>query len=152
MPELRRHGSAPTRDALLSGSVPTVRHLNDEATMKIAITSTGKDLDALVDPRFGRAGHFILFDTRDRSFSVLENEQNLNAPQGAGIQAGRTIVESGAEVLITGNCGPKAFDVLSSAGIRVFIGVDGTVREALEAFKNGSLEEAGEANVEGHWV
>ncbi len=120
--------------------------------MKIAITSTGKDLDALVDPRFGRAGHFILFDTRDRSFSVLENEQNLNAPQGAGIQAGRTIVESGAEVLITGNCGPKAFDVLSSAGIRVFIGVDGTVREALEAFKNGSLEEAGEANVEGHWV
>lgn len=120
--------------------------------MKIAITSTGKDLDALVDPRFGRARHFILYETDDESFSVLENSQNLNAPQGAGIQAGRTIAECGAEALITGSCGPKAFDVLSSAGIKVIIGADGTVREALEAFKSGSIEVAGGANVEGHWV
>jgi len=120
--------------------------------MKIAITSTGKDLDALVDPRFGRARHFILYETDDGSFSILENSQNLKAPQGAGIQAGRTIVESGAEVLITGNCGPKAFEVLSSAEIKVFIGADGTVREAIDGFESGDLEEARVANVEGHWV
>ena len=56
--------------------------------MKIVITAKGTALDSEIDPRFGRAQYFILYDTDDHSFSVLDNKQNLGAPQGAGVQTG----------------------------------------------------------------
>ena len=71
--------------------------------MKIAVTSTGKDLSSDIDPRFGRAAYFILINSDTMDSEVLENKQNFNLPQGAGIQAGKTIVESKAIALITGN-------------------------------------------------
>ena len=77
--------------------------------MKIALTTSGKSLDAPVDSRFGRAPGFLLYDLETKTFSVVDNELNLNAPQGAGIQAAETIVRSGARALVTGHCGPKAF-------------------------------------------
>ena len=120
--------------------------------MKIAVTSTGKDLSSDIDPRFGRAAYFILVDTDTMQWDVLENKQHLNLPQGAGIQAGRTIVESKANVLITGNCGPKAFKVLHSAGIRIATGAEGRVIDAVLQYTNGELEYVKTANVEGHWM
>lgn len=120
--------------------------------MKVAVTSSDKDIDAEIDPRFGRAKYFLLVDTETLAFDVVENTQNLDLPQGAGIQAGKNLVESGAGALITGNCGPKAFRVLESAKIDVFVGIKGTVREAVEKFKAGELAAASGANVEGHWV
>jgi predicted Fe-Mo cluster-binding NifX family protein len=120
--------------------------------MKIAITSQGTDLDAAIDPRFGRAENFILVDPETSVFEVIENKQNLNLPQGAGIQAGKTVVDNKAEAVITGNCGPKAFNVLSAAGVKVYIGARGTVRESIECYKNGQLQAASNPNVEGHWV
>ena len=120
--------------------------------MKIAITSQGKDLNAAVDLRFGRAANFILVDSETNAFEVIENKQNLNLPQGAGIQAGKTIVDNKAEAVITGNCGPKAFKVLSAAGVKIYIGAKGTVRESIERYNKGELQEADNPNVEGHWV
>jgi len=120
--------------------------------MKIAITSQGTDLDDAVDPRFGRAVNFILVDPETNAFEVVENKQNLNLPQGAGIQAGKTVVDHNVEAVITGNCGPKAFKVLSAAGVKIFIGAKGTVRESIERYKKGELQAADNPNVEGHWV
>ena len=120
--------------------------------MKVAITATGADLDAKVDPRFGRAALFILYDVEEDSFTTVDNTQNLNAAQGAGIQAGQNIAGSGVSALITGNCGPKAFQVLQSSGIKVYIGAVGTVKEAIEDFKEGRLKTADSPNVEGHWM
>ena len=120
--------------------------------MKVVVTSQGETLDSNVDPRFGRAGKFILIDTETNEFECLDNTQNLNAAQGAGIQAAQTVCGTDAEALVTGNCGPKAFKVLSAANIKVFVGASGTVAEAMEKFKNGELKESAEANVEGHWV
>ena len=120
--------------------------------MKIVITSRGEDLDAEVDPRFGRAQYFILFETDDDSFSVLDNKQNLNAPQGAGIQAAQHIIDAGAAGLITGNCGPKAFQVLSAAGIPVYLEGRGTVKETIETFKAGTMAPSKASNRNGHWV
>ncbi|MFC1889910.1 NifB/NifX family molybdenum-iron cluster-binding protein [Thermodesulfobacteriota bacterium] len=120
--------------------------------MKVAITATGADLEAKVDPRFGRAALFILYDTEGKSFTTVDNTQNLNAAQGAGIQAGQNIVESGVSALITGNCGPKAFQVLKSSGIKVYIGAVGTVKDAIEDFREGRLSMADSPNVEGHWM
>ncbi|MDY6790308.1 MAG: NifB/NifX family molybdenum-iron cluster-binding protein [Thermodesulfobacteriota bacterium] len=120
--------------------------------MRIAVTSTGKDLDANMDPRFGRAAYFIIVNSETMKYETVENSQNLNLPQGAGIQAGKTIIDNKADVLVTGNCGPKAFKVLQSAGVKIFTGAQGSVSDAVLQYKNGELEATGEANVEGHWV
>ena len=120
--------------------------------MKIAVSSSGKDLDAQLDPRFGRSAYFIIVDPEIMAFEVVENQQNLNLPQGAGIQAAKTIVDNKADVLITGHCGPKAFKVLHSAGVIIAIGAKGSVAEAIQQYTNGELEVAQEADVEGHWM
>lgn len=120
--------------------------------MKIAITSGGETLDSKVDPRFGRAAKFILLDTETGTFQAVDNTQNLNAAQGAGIQAAATVSRLGAEVVVTGHCGPKAFRTLQAAGIKVAAGAQGTVAEAVEAFKAGRLKSADSADVEGHWA
>jgi len=120
--------------------------------MKIAVTSGGRDLDASVDSRFGRAACFIIVEPESMAFDVVENIQNLEAAQGAGIQAAQIVADHGAEVVITGNCGPKAFRTLTAAGIQVLCNVTGTVREAVEQYKMGKLKPALEANVEGHWM
>ena len=120
--------------------------------MKIAVTSTGKTLSAQMDLRFGRAAYFLVVDPMSMDFEVVENTQNLNRAQGAGIQAGKTIVDNQVDTLITGNCGPKAFDVLNQAGVKILTGASGTVTEAIDSYRNGELEATNGPNVEGHWV
>ncbi len=119
--------------------------------MKIAITSQGKDLDSQVDPRFGRAAYVLIVDTVDEKVEVLDNSENVNAFKGAGIQAAAMVGDSGAEILLTGFCGPNAFKTLAAAGVKVANDASGTVRDALEAFKKGEVSIADDANVEGHW-
>jgi predicted Fe-Mo cluster-binding NifX family protein len=111
--------------------------------MKVAVTSTGKSLDSTVDPRFGRSAYFLIVDMDSLEFEVVDNSDNMNAFKGAGIQAAATISSKGAEVLLTGFCGPNAFKALKTAGIRV-ANVDGTVREVVQAFKGGALSYADE--------
>lgn len=120
--------------------------------MKICVTTSGTALDAPVDPRFGRAARFLLYDDQDQSWEVLDNEQNLNAEQGAGIQSACTVAAAGAQVLITGHCGPKAYKTLAAAKIQVVHGATGTVRQALADFAAGKLKVAAGADVEGHWA
>ena len=120
--------------------------------MKVAITAQGPDLTSQVDPRFGRAKSFVVLETDTDEFSVHENTQNINAAQGAGIQAGRTVVDLGVEAVVTGNIGPKAFATLQAAKVKVHPGATGTVKEALEKFKAGELPPADGANVQGHWM
>jgi predicted Fe-Mo cluster-binding NifX family protein len=120
--------------------------------MKIAVTSTGRTLESPVDPRFGRAAFFLLVDTDSGEVTAHDNAQNLNAAQGAGIQAAETVSRLGAEVLITGHCGPKAFRTLQAAGIQVVVGPEGTAAEAVEQFKAGKLTATGAADVDSHWA
>ncbi|HOZ47894.1 MAG TPA: NifB/NifX family molybdenum-iron cluster-binding protein [Candidatus Hydrogenedentes bacterium] len=120
--------------------------------MKIAITAQGADMNAAVDPRFGRAKFFIVVDTDTGEFTTADNSMNLNAAQGAGIQAGRNVVELGVESVVTGHVGPKAYTTLEAGGVSVYTGASGTVAEALDQFKAGVLERQAGADVEGHWV
>jgi predicted Fe-Mo cluster-binding NifX family protein len=119
--------------------------------MKIAVTSQGEEMNSGVDPRFGRASCFIVVDTETGEHDVVDNAQNLNATQGAGVQAAQTIAKLNVEAVVTGHCGPKAFRVLDAAGIKVYLGVEGTVQDALEMFKAGEFSAADSHNVEGHW-
>lgn len=115
--------------------------------MKIAITSTGKTLDSKVDPRFGRAAYFAIIDTETMDFSAIENE-SAAAAGGAGISSAKVVIDAGAEVVLTGNCGPNAERTLSAANVKLYIGATGTVAEAVELFKSGKLTEAAGPNVQ----
>lgn len=120
---------------------------------RIAITATGPDLSANVDPRFGRAAFFLIFNKETQDFSAIENSQNLSLPQGAGIQAGKTIIDNNVDIVITGNCGPKAFNVLQKAGIRVIVQAAGAVKDVIHQYKNGELNDFIKSpNVKGHWT
>ncbi len=120
--------------------------------MKIAITAQDKELSSEVDPRFGRAKWFIVFDTKTGNYDAVNNDVNLNAAQGAGIQTGQNIANLGVEAVITGNVGPNAFKTLSAAGVKILLANKQTVAEAMDSFKAGKLKEVDNANVQGHWV
>ena len=119
--------------------------------MKIAVTSRGTDLDSPMDARFGRSPYILIVDTDSHRFEVLDNSQNVDAFKGAGIQAAVMVSDSGADVLLTGYCGPNAFKTLDTAGVKVANDVDGTVRDALSAYREGKLTFAESANVEASW-
>jgi predicted Fe-Mo cluster-binding NifX family protein len=117
--------------------------------MKIGVSSTGENLDANVDQRFGRYKYFLIVDTESMEFEVLSNE-NAMASGGAGIQAAQTIAKTGAEVVVTGNVGPNAFQTLSAAGMKIFTGASGTIKESIEKYKKGELKETEAPNVDSH--
>lgn len=104
--------------------------------MKVAISSTGENLDSDIDLGFGRAYGFIVFDLKTEEYKFVNNTQNLQASQGAGIQAAQTVVNHEVDALITGHCGPKAFKVLSVADVEIYFGVEGSIKEVIQKFMN----------------
>ena len=119
--------------------------------MKVVVTSIGGSLDSQVDPRFGRASTFVLVNTETGETQSIDNSGGASAAQGAGIQAAEAVSRLGAECLITGHCGPKAFRALQAAGIKVYIGAVGTVAEAIGQLKSGELQLSTGPDVGGHW-
>ena len=117
--------------------------------MRIAITSTGKELESNLDPRFGRAAYILIFETDDMSFEVFDNE-NAALGGGAGIQSAQLIAAKGAKALITGHCGPNAMQTLFAAGVQVYLGQVGTVQGLVDKYKNGQLTPTDEANASAH--
>ena len=117
--------------------------------MKIVVTSTGNTLDSPIDPRFGRCQFFVFVDPETMEFEAAENEAVMSAG-GAGPQAAQFVANKGAEAVLTGNVGPNAASSLAAAGIKVFVGARGTVKETVSLFKNGQLQETGAATVASH--
>ncbi len=120
--------------------------------MKLIFASTGTDLDANLDQRFGRCSYFVCYDTEFKEVNNVNNSQNLNAAQGAGIQAAATVADIGADYIFCGHCGPKAFRVFQAANIKVISGVEGRISNLINEFEAGNLKEANSADVEGHWM
>jgi len=120
--------------------------------MKLIFASSGTNLNADLDQRFGRCPHFVSYDTETEKVNCVSNIQNLNAAQGAGIQAASTVADLGTDYIFCGHCGPKAFRVFQAAGIKVICGVTGKISDLIKEFEAGNLREADSADVEGHWV
>jgi len=118
--------------------------------MKIAVTATGPTLDGPVDPRFGRCPYFLIVETDDLSCEAVENP-NLTLGGGAGIQSAQLMNEKGVRCVLTGNCGPNAYQTLSAVGIEVIVGCSGRVRDVVEQFKVGRLSAVDEPNVASHF-
>lgn len=119
--------------------------------MKIAITSTDGTLEGKVDERFGRARKIIVYDVASKEYSVVDNSVNLNAAQGAGIQAAQNVVRSGARAVISGHFGPKAFQVIQMAGLEAYSVSGISVQEAIHQFDLGKLTKLAGADVASHW-
>jgi predicted Fe-Mo cluster-binding NifX family protein len=118
-------------------------------SIKTCISSTGNAVDADVDQRFGRCQYFLIIDTETMKTKVVQNQSALSSG-GAGIQAAQIITKEKVDSVITGNIGPNAFQILQAAGIKVFTGAEGTIKEVIEKYKKGDLQEAGIANVKSH--
>lgn len=117
--------------------------------MKIAITSLGLKLEDKVDPRFGRCHYFVLFDTDTNKSEAIENT-GAQGMGGVGIQSGQIMADKDVKTVLTGSCGPNAFQTLQAAGIKVITGVNGTVQEAIDKFKSDELKAISQANVSAH--
>jgi predicted Fe-Mo cluster-binding NifX family protein len=109
--------------------------------LKVAVSSTGPNLDATVSPRFGRCPYFVIVETATMGYEAIPNT-SAGSASGAGIAAAQEVASRGIEAVLTGRFGPKASQVLSQVGIKMVTGAGGTVRQAVEAYKNGGLNEA----------
>ena len=118
--------------------------------MKIAITATGPALDAGIDPRFGRCQYFVIVDPETMQLETIENSSAM-AGGGAGVSAAQVIAGKRVESVLTGNCGPNAYQILSAAGIKVITGVSGKVRDAIQNYKSGKLKDSSQPNVAEHF-
>lgn len=107
--------------------------------MKFGISAQGDNLETEMDWRFGRCANFIFVDSESLEFQTVPNPA-ASAPGGAGVKAGQLMVERKAEVILTGNIGPNAFEILKAAEIKVITGVKGKVKEVIEKYKNGELK------------
>jgi len=117
--------------------------------MKIAITSMGPKLEDKVDPRFGRCRYFVLFDTDTNKSEAIENT-GAYGMGGVGVQSGQMMANKEVKVILTGSCGPNAFQTLEAAGIEVVTGINGTVQEAIDKFKLGDYKTISQPNASAH--
>lgn len=119
--------------------------------MRIAVSSQGREATSPIDPHFGRAAYFIVYDSESDRIDAISNAGNAQAMQGAGIQAAQAVAKQQVDLVVSGNIGPKAFSALKSAGIRIATWHDGTVEEAIRLVLEQKLQEVDQPNVRGHW-
>lgn len=119
--------------------------------MLVAVTAKGTNLSDEVDPRFGRAPYILIVDTETMNYESFDNSENVNAFKGAGIQAATMIADKGAQILLTGYCGPNAFKTVQAAGMKVVSDVTGTIEQAIKNFLAGDVSYSENPNTEGHW-
>jgi predicted Fe-Mo cluster-binding NifX family protein len=118
--------------------------------MKIAISSSGDTLQSEIDLRFARCPYYIIYDTDRGSFEAVKNE-NPAAGGGAGVRASQQIADMGVKAIITGNIGPNAFRVLSSASIKIYSGASGIINDVIEKFINGVYKNYSNHDVGSHF-
>ena len=108
--------------------------------MKIAISSTGKNMENLLDMRFGRCEYFQIHDTESKEVKILENK-GQNASGGAGIVASNQLVDEKIDVIITGNFGPNAFEIIEKAGVKAYKCESISITSVIEKYNKGEIEQ-----------
>ncbi|MFX0183288.1 MAG: NifB/NifX family molybdenum-iron cluster-binding protein [Candidatus Hodarchaeota archaeon] len=109
--------------------------------MKIGLPSNGIDLSNPFSPVFGRCPYFIIYDSNKHEVEKSYPNTAKNAAGGAGIQAAQSMIDNFVEAVIALQIGPNAWNVLKSAGIRIYTGINGTIQQNINAFLDGQLNE-----------
>ena len=118
--------------------------------MRVAVSATVPGIDAEVDPRFGRCQYFVLVDPDTMESDSIENSSSM-ASGGAGIAAAQLVAGKGVEAVLTGHCGPNAHKTLTAADVKIFTGVSGTVKEAVQTYKEGRFQATDQPTVDAHF-
>jgi predicted Fe-Mo cluster-binding NifX family protein len=118
--------------------------------MKVAVSSQGEDLEAPVEPRFGRCKYFVVVDPKSWDFQAYLNEGAISGG-GAGILAAQNVAKMGVKSVITGHVGPNAYQTLSASGIDILIGAYGKVKDMVELYNRGKLQKAESPSVADHF-
>ena len=118
--------------------------------MKIAISSSGNNLDAALDPRFGRCAYFLIIDPADMRVEVFDNQSTAQS-SGAGIQAAQFLADKNVSAVITGHVGPNAVQTLAAAGIDIFAEQQGTIEEVVNRYRSGALKPTTQSTVGSHF-
>jgi predicted Fe-Mo cluster-binding NifX family protein len=118
--------------------------------MKIAISSSGNNLDSPLDPRFGRCAYFLIVDPADMRYEVFDN-QSTALGSGAGIQAAQFLAGKNISAVITGHVGPNALQTLTAAGIDIFAEQQGTIKDVVTRYKTGGLKSTTQPTVGSHF-
>jgi predicted Fe-Mo cluster-binding NifX family protein len=107
--------------------------------MKIAIPTRGN----LVDDHFGHCEAYTVF-TIDENKKIISSEI-LPSPQGCGCKSNiaGVLQQKGVSVMLAGNMGMGALNVLTGHGIDVYRGNSGDVRLLTEAFLQGKVGDSG---------
>ena len=108
--------------------------------MKIAISASGKTNEDILDMRFGRCEYFQIHDTESGEVKVVENKGQLTSG-GAGIAASQQLINEKVDVIITGNLGPNAFEIIEKSGIKAYKSENISIGTVLNKYNNGELEE-----------
>ncbi|KKY00564.1 MULTISPECIES: NifB/NifX family molybdenum-iron cluster-binding protein [Paraclostridium] len=108
--------------------------------MKIAISANGKNLSDLLDKRFGRCEFFQVYDTETKEIKIIQNKGN-QASGGAGIAAANQIVDENIEIIITGNLGPNAFDIIEENSIKAYTCECLPIEDILKKYDKKELKE-----------
>ena len=111
--------------------------------MKIGFTAKGKDWDAMIDARFGRAKYLIVYDDAKDELKAVDNKANSQQAHGAGPGTAKKLFEMQADVLITGNGpGENAANILQKAGVIVYTGAEGlNIRVAYDHYMKSKLKQ-----------
>jgi len=109
--------------------------------MKIALPSRQND----IDDHFGHCEYFTVFTVDFESKEVLLREM-VESPAGCGCKSNiaQILAEMGVKVMIAGNMGQGAVNVLNSFGIQVLRGCSGDVGLVVEKWLEGSLVDTGD--------
>ena len=113
--------------------------------MKLAITVTAPQIEASLDPRFGRGAYFIVINAETHEWHASPNPAG-NAGGGAGAQAAQFVADLGAQAVVSGRFGPTAYTALDTAGVKMFTAQGGTADELLEEYLAGGLEPVSKAS------
>jgi len=125
--------------ALITNPISSTVTISGESSGSICIASTDSNMDAQVAPLFDRAPYFLMVELGN--FRVVRNP-NESDQTGVGIQSAQLIVSEGAKAVITNDIGVRGLEELSRLRVRVYTGVNGTARQALEWYQNGRLSPA----------
>lgn len=108
---------------------------------KIGLPSNSEDLSSLLANTFERCFYFVIVESDRQEVIITFLNCAQSAARGAGIQTAQSLVDQQVEIVITMRIGSDALGVLQDEGIRIYMGIVGTLQENIEAFRQGRLVE-----------